>query len=83
MTRILSTTIYWEGPGYYALKETSEGDDKRQEYRFLAPLTLSVEEVSQKAKALEGPPYYFTPRVRRWKDRPADSGVTQVIDAAP
>ncbi|NDJ74930.1 MAG: hypothetical protein GYB65_01615 [Chloroflexi bacterium] len=82
MGKILSTDIYWQGPGYYALKETKDGNDKRQEYHYLAPLEMRVEEVQHKAQALEKPPYYFTPRVRRWKERPAENGVMRIHDGA-
>ncbi|MBN1680129.1 MAG: hypothetical protein JW966_07545 [Anaerolineae bacterium] len=74
MGDVISTDIYWSEPGWYVLHETNAGDGKkRQEYRFFAALDMPTEDVRTKMKAMEKPPYYLAPTVRRWRKRPAEN----------
>ncbi len=42
----------------------------------MAPLTLRIDDLQEKLKEYERPPYYLAPKVKRWRERPAEGGVT-------
>jgi hypothetical protein len=76
MTTIVRTDIYWQGPGWYVrLITLEEGSKDRElhEYRHIAPLDMRLAEIQKIVKEYERPPYYLTPTVKRWKNRPDDS----------
>ena len=81
VTEIIHVDVYWEGPGWYVrLVFDVEAGKERHEYRFMAPLTLRIDELQGKMKEYERPPYYLAPKVKRWQARPADDAVTTVHD---
>ena len=79
MTEITQVDIYWAGPGWYVWLVVELGDSKvRHEYRFMAPLSQRVDELQEKLKEYERPPYFLAPKVKRWRERPAADGVTTI-----
>lgn len=79
MTEIVHVDIYWEGPGWYVwLVSEVEAGKVKHEYRFMASLSQRITDLQQKLKEYERPPYYLTPKVKRWSARPAQDGVTTI-----
>ena len=82
MTTIVSTDIYWRGPGWYVRLITLEEGSKDREqhaYHYMAPLDMRLAEIQKIVKEYERPPYYLTPTVKRWKKRPDDSSSRTTI----
>lgn len=84
MTALTRVDIFWQEPGWYVREVIYDraADKERHEYHFVAPLDISVAEMQAKIKAYERPPDYLTPRVTRWRKRPAVDERTTIHDPA-